>query len=395
MIVTRAMSGEAVSTFASDIAKSPGIGSEIPSDRNGFRARSLAHPGAALLALLFLVPGAPLAGAGERGFVPIELTAKPIEMFSNRPPDAPAGALEFRGGLDISSTVADFGSLSGLDFAPDGSTVYAIADTGFWFTARLIEKDGRLAGIEDARLAPILDQKGTAVATKRLGDAESLRLVERDGRLTAYVSFEQVNNLRRFVAAPELPDSRSEIVKLPPFVQGLRRNQGLETVALAPAAGPIGGSIVLISERSIDTAGNCLAFVLSGPRAGVFSVRRTDNFDITDGAFLPDGDLVILERKFTFTEGWAMRLRRIRTADIRPGATVDGEILLQADMIHDQVDNMEGLAVRPGEQGETLLTIVSDDNNSPLQRTLLLQFALPPEADANARPARTVTRSKS
>ena len=64
-------------------------------------------------------------------------------------------------------------------------------------------------------------------------------------------------------------------------------------------------------------------------------------------------------------------------------------------MIHYQIDNMEGLAVRPGENGETLLTIVSDDNNSLLQRTLLLQFALPPEADANAKAARTVIRTKS
>ena len=35
-------------------------------------------------------------------------------------------------------------------------------------------------------------------------------------------------------------------------------------------------------------------------------------------------------------------------------------------MIHYQIDNMEGLAVRPGENGETLLTIVSDDNDSLL-----------------------------
>jgi hypothetical protein len=38
---------------------------------------------------------------------------------------------------------------------------------------------------------------------------------------------------------------------------------------------------------------------------------------------------------------------------------------------------MEGLAVRDGPGGETLITIVSDDNQNRLQRTLLLQFALP------------------
>jgi hypothetical protein len=39
---------------------------------------------------------------------------------------------------------------------------------------------------------------------------------------------------------------------------------------------------------------------------------------------------------------------------------------------------MEGLAIKPGPDGETLLLIVSDDNNSVIQRTLLLQFALVP-----------------
>lgn len=43
---------------------------------------------------------------------------------------------------------------------------------------------------------------------------------------------------------------------------------------------------------------------------------------------------------------------------------------------------MEGIAVRRGPAGEVLITLVSDDNGNPLQRTLLLQFAwserLPP-----------------
>jgi hypothetical protein len=37
---------------------------------------------------------------------------------------------------------------------------------------------------------------------------------------------------------------------------------------------------------------------------------------------------------------------------------------------------MEGLSVHRAAGGEIVLTLVSDDNFSPLQRTLLLQFAL-------------------
>jgi hypothetical protein len=41
-----------------------------------------------------------------------------------------------------------------------------------------------------------------------------------------------------------------------------------------------------------------------------------------------------------------------------------------------QVDNMEGLSVNRDAKGEIILTLVSDDNFSALQRTILLQFRL-------------------
>ena len=41
------------------------------------------------------------------------------------------------------------------------------------------------------------------------------------------------------------------------------------------------------------------------------------------------------------------------------------------------IDNMEGIAVHRAASGETILTLMSDDNFSPLQRTLIMQFAMP------------------
>jgi hypothetical protein len=60
---------------------------------------------------------------------------------------------------------------------------------------------------------------------------------------------------------------------------------------------------------------------------------------------------------------------------MKPGATVDGPILVEADMGY-QIDNMEGLAVHRAGNGDVVLTLVSDDNFSALQRTILLQFTL-------------------
>jgi hypothetical protein len=336
----------------------------------------------AWLAVALFPAAAATPQAAAPGFMPIEVMALPITQFELGSAGTRFGRLEFRGGLQLKSRAPDFGSLSGLDFAADGR-LYAVADTGYWFSAKLTEVDGRLTGVTDAQLAPILDQAGARRTRKRLGDAEGLRLTTRHGRLAALVSFEQVNNVRLFVAEPDLAGARPRPVELPPTVTGLRRNKGLEAIAVAPATSRLAGALVLIAERSPDANGNNRAWIVGGPEAGAFSVTRTEDFDVTDATFLPDGDLLILERKLNFPEGFAMRLRKIPSGSLTPGATADGEVLLGADARY-QIDNMEGLAVRLGANGETLIDVVSDDNQLGLQRTLLLQFALLPPAAATA-----------
>ena len=70
-----------------------------------------------------------------------------------------------------------------------------------------------------------------------------------------------------------------------------------------------------------------------------------------------------------------MRIRSVRLADVKSGATLDGPVLIKADL-GQQIDNMEGLAVHRTADGAVVLTLISDDNFSPLQRTVLLQFTL-------------------
>ena len=92
-------------------------------------------------------------------------------------------------------------------------------------------------------------------------------------------------------------------------------------------------------------------------------------------AILPGGELLLLERKFSLRGGAGIRIRRIPLAQIAPGALVDGPTLLEADLGF-EIDNFEGLDVHQTPDGETVLTLISDDNFSMLQRTILLQFAL-------------------
>jgi hypothetical protein len=155
----------------------------------------------------------------------------------------------------------------------------------------------------------------------------------------------------------------------------IRINRGFETIAVAPRDGPLAGAPVIVAERSLDAQGNMMAAILDGPLKGTFSVVRNDPYDATDGGFLPNGDLLLLERRFRLSDGVGMRIRRIKAEGIRPGAVVDGEVLMDADMSH-QIDNMEGLDILQLPDGDIRIIVVSDDNHSILQRNLMLEFRL-------------------
>ena len=142
-----------------------------------------------------------------------------------------------------------------------------------------------------------------------------------------------------------------------------------------PKSQPLAGTLIAMSERGLDKNGNLVAFLIGGPLPGQFSVRRTEDFDISDAVLLPSGDLLILERKFSWLVGLGIRIRRIPLKSLAPGAVVDGPSIFEADLA-DEVDNMEGIDAHLSPEGETILTMVSDDNFSMIQRTLLLQFAL-------------------
>jgi len=90
---------------------------------------------------------------------------------------------------------------------------------------------------------------------------------------------------------------------------------------------------------------------------------------------LPSGELLVLERKFSLIEGVGIRIRSIPLATLAPGAVVDGPAIFEADL-GDEIDNMEGIDSHVTPAGETVLTLISDDNFSMIERTLLLQFTL-------------------
>lgn len=300
----------------------------------------------------------------------LEIRSRLISHFKVGSDQTRFGDFEFVGGLELSSSSSVLGGMSAIRLSEGRDRFLGVMDTGYWYAGRF-ERDaqGALSAVAGFSVSPILDASGVASTEKWNFDAEGLALRGDE----ALVSFERHSRVDIFPA--KAPGNSRPIGSLPVLIplKELRANRGLETLAVAPETSPLAGEVIAVSERSLNASGDIYAAILTGPSKGVFFVKRLAPYDITDGDFLPNGDLLLLERRYSIAGGIGMRVRRIDGSRLGPGNLVDGPIVLEADF-GNQIDNMEGLDVTTDDQGQTFITLVSDDNHSILQRNLILEF---------------------
>jgi len=299
---------------------------------------------------------------------PLAIEARDIPAFNRKDAEKRRfGELEFVGGVVLSSKEKNFGGISGLHILPDGRRFIAHSDRGNWFRGNFAFDGDRITGIQNAEMTPMRGPRGR-LSAMRWFDTEALAA---DGE-TLYVGIERENKILRYdrFGAIGVP------VPVPVEISDLPNNQGLEALAFVPHNMPLGGSLIAIAERALEPNGNIRAFILNGGKWSNFTIRRIGEFDVSDAAISPSGHLVLVERYFRFYSGVHLRIRAIPLADIKPDTLADGKILLEADNGF-EIDNMEALSITKNAAGRIVLTLLSDNNFSFLQRTILLRFYWP------------------
>lgn len=328
----------------------------------------------ALLALSMLAIDVSAADMAAR------ITARPLPGFAVTDPSRIRfGRLDYVGGFEVHADRREVGGLSGLVIGDGGRRFLSLSDDGLMVKAQ-IERDarGRPVGLSSASIRRLRTSKGVLSRDKSVSDTESLDTYVGDGgRSYGVVSFE---------GRPTVMVGRMEAdgfvgpmtaIDLPKETRLLQANRGLESVAALPAGNGLGGRFIVLAEaaeRGAKTA-DPPGWVVGGKAPFAFRIRRVDGYDLTDAKVGPDGRLYVLERSFSFLAGVRCRIRAFALSDIRPGAVVDGEMLLEASM-SEEIDNMEGLAIWRTTSGETRISLISDDNRAFLQRTLYLEFRL-------------------
>jgi hypothetical protein len=298
----------------------------------------------------------------------------------SQPSKSEFGRLIFKGGLVLSSPSKHFGGYSAMAVDDRGERFLAIADTGTWLTGRIERADGQLNGVTNARIGSI-PQDGRPSTEKSMRDVEGLVQLDPGPLEGSYLlTYEGEHRMQEYVleggAFRQLAGR-----PLPKAFDTIRDgNEGLEGATLL-RGGRFAGGLALFAETPLTGEVNLTGALIRDGKTETLTLQRRENFSISDVQSLADGSLLFLERSFDLAKQQRVRLRLVKTENVKPDTIMDGEILLDATRNMatkegHEIDNFEGLAVHTTAQGETVLTLISDDNFSPSQRTLMLQFQL-------------------
>lgn len=302
----------------------------------------------------------------------IKVKAEIIENFLPSEPSLKTfGKLEYMGGLVLNSDNKDFGGISGIRLLNENQFI-AITDKGEWLKAEIERDKGKLENITNARMARLRDVKGNKLKGKKQADAEGIEL-EANGFI---ISFERNHRAERFSFNGDHLKAKEKkpIFKLNDV--GLSSNKGPEGIARAPTTSPLAGSLLAFPENAFNDDGNLIAYIFSENAREELGIKPSGGFSLTDADFLPNGDLFVLERRYSIFSGLGMRIRLFKSDTVQAASLLEGETIIEATGQY-QIDNMEGLTVSQLPDGSTRIILISDDNFSKDQRTVLLEFRLP------------------
>ncbi|WP_340316280.1 esterase-like activity of phytase family protein [Rhizorhabdus argentea] len=311
-----------------------------------------------LAALLFcLLP----SSAGYPQASDVAIVATPIAIDPDDPAHRDIGRLRYLAGWRLTSRQRNFGGYSSLRV--DGDRFIALADTGDYMRFRMAEP----GTITESRFGT-LPAFPTNTGTRADRDSESMT---EGPQGDIWVGFEARNAILRYSADFGKPLAWS----FPAAMKGWSFNSGAEAMVRLDD-----GRFVIFCEGTAVAPSVHAALLFPGDPTDPknvpiqFGYRPPRDYAPTDARQLPDGRIIVLQRRFGVLSGFAAAVSIVDPRAISEGAAVDGELIAEIKPPLN-VDNMEGISV--AREGDKLIIwMISDDNQIALQRTLLLKFEL-------------------
>ena len=268
--------------------------------------------------------------------------------------------LEQVGFLNIDRNEKNYGGFSGLIIQNEGSEALVVTDKSFFFVLELLRNENEiLTGYSVIRRGRILSSKGENL-NGRTTDSESIAI---DANNNYYISFESNH---RIMMHSEV-EGKGVFVPKHPMFRRLSVNKGIEALAIDND-----NRLIAIPEKPPLGISDIPIFRLHNNKWEIIKyVKINENFQVTDAEILPQGLLLILERKFSWTHGFKTRFRLISLDKFD-----NTDPITVFTSTANQFDNLEGLALWKDKKGEMRILTVSDDNFHPLQQSEIREFFL-------------------
>lgn len=291
-----------------------------------------------------------------------EMRATRVVIDPADPSRVRVGSLTYLGGVRLSSTQAAFGGFSSMQVS--GDRFVLLSDGGHIVRFRM----GADFKPRDLQMGELSAGPGTGWF-KAERDSESQTVDPASGQ--TWIGFEHFNAIWRYDRF-----GRAEAHAQPALMADWPSNGGPESMVRLSD-----GRFVVISETSRPKGGKGREAVIfagdpTDPKAKAqsFVYQPPQGYDPSDMAELPDGRVLVLNRRVSLADFFTAKLVVIDRGAIRAGASVTGReiAMLAAPLLH---DNFEALAVTR-EAGATILWIATDDNREWFEQSLLLKFRL-------------------
>ena len=244
----------------------------------------------------------------------------------------------------------------------------AVGDRGHWLSAQIrYTDDSRLHGIFDAHLIPMLNPGGVAIEPP-WADAESITALN-GGFL---VAFERAHRFWWYPATtPEaLESTAAQLFFHPHAMHHAPTNGGIE--ALTPLA--LDSETLLAFAEDLPGPGGARGWIFDGAgNEDPIALVAEDGYVPTGATTLANGDVLVLQRRFDLL-GFRSGIRLLARADLVAGNVAESTLVatLSRPLVS---DNFEGITAVET-PGGPLVFLLSDNNFTALQRTLLLMFRL-------------------
>ncbi len=314
--------------------------------------------------IALVLPLAILAVGGIRTIYPNvsqNIAMRPLALDPAYPGPRRVGELIFLNAWELRSSNEDFGGFSALAALPDGRFV-GLSDAGTLIGFGLANDDRA----DRPFIAPLPDSQSPNLSYKDR-DSEGVTHDPASGQF--WVSYEANHAIRRF--SPSF-SRRTGIIKMSGKYRW-PKNKGIEAIIRLSD-----GRFVAIAENL--EKGLHEGFLFSGDPVEAGTVRASFDYQpppgyrVTDGVQLPDGRLLMLNRRIGLPRGFSAKIAIVDTEAIITGTRVSGRTIasIGSPLL---IDNMEGIAITKEREG-VIIWLISDNNFSIFQRTLLMKFRL-------------------